>query len=276
MRCAFLVSVALFVLLLTLSVASAESIRIMPLGDSITLGYSVASTDNDYMIGYRQKLYLDLLGRGYDIEFVGSLLSGMLAQPSFDADHEGRAGWCADDCDPPYEGLTAHIYNFLAENPADVILLHIGTNDIGMDLQDPSAVGRLLDEIDRYSRDIIVVLARIIRRTDELPEVTTEYNDGVKALALDRMANGDRIMLVDMENALNYHDDMADPLHPNQTGYNKMADVWLDALVNIFSLANSEGITGTSSYLYGDFGPTGIWRYNGAPNNWSQITLTVP
>jgi len=39
-----------------------------------------------------------------------------------------------------------------------------------------------------------------------------------------------------MEHALNYPADMDDALHPNQAGYEKMANVWLEALYNILPL----------------------------------------
>jgi len=210
----------------------------MPLGDSITHGWNHIITDENYIVGYRQKLYLDLINSGYGVNFVGSLNSGMLAQPLFDFCHEGHGGWCTDACDPPYEGLREHIYDFLTNNPADVVLLHIGTNDIGMDLQDPYAVSRVLDEIYRYSPDIIVLLARIINRTDEKILQTTQFNDAVQSMAEVRPEYGETLFLVDMENALNYQEDMEDELHPNQNGYEKMANVWLEALYNILPLPN--------------------------------------
>jgi hypothetical protein len=204
-----------------------DPVRIMPLGDSITYGYSVMQPDNNYLVGYRQKLYGDMTNGGYDIDFVGSLSSGNLAQPSFDVNHEGHGGWCAEGCEGG--GLVPNIYNWLTNNPADIVLLHIGTNDIDAGIQDPNAVGRILDEIDRFSQDITVVLARIISRTDGKALQTTQFNEAVTAMALSRIENGDKIIIVDLENALNYVDDMDDSLHPNMVGYNKMAIGWLNA-----------------------------------------------
>jgi hypothetical protein len=63
-------------------------IGIMPLGDSITDGYIDAITDPEYRVGYRQKLYLDLTALGYDVDLVGSQLSGQFTPPAFDYDHE--------------------------------------------------------------------------------------------------------------------------------------------------------------------------------------------
>ena len=78
MKPKFLIATTICLLFLTLSVAHADPIRIMPLGDSITEGDGGISMDDDrYIVGYRQKLYLDLLDGGYsNVQFVGSLSSG--------------------------------------------------------------------------------------------------------------------------------------------------------------------------------------------------------
>jgi hypothetical protein len=231
MKYRFLVATTICLLLLTLSVAYADPIRIMPLGDSITLGSNASVTDNNYRVGYRQKLYLDLVNGGYNIAFVGSLSSGMLAQPAFDIHHEGHGGWCADGCYAPYYDIRDYVFTFLTNNPADVVLLHIGTNDISGNHENAAEVGGILDEIYRYSSEITVVLARIISRLDGKALQTTTFNNAVEALARSRPEYGDTLILVDMESALNYPGDMDDLLHPNQVGYNKMADVWFNKLV---------------------------------------------
>ena len=260
--------------LVSLSVAFADPIRIMPLGDSITEGY-IYSVISEYRVGYRQKLYLDLVNKGYDVDFVGGLSSGLLAEPAFDVDHEGHGGWCADGCSG--QNIRDNVYTFLANNPADVVLLHIGTNDIDANVQDPNAVVGILDEIDRYSRGITVVLARIINRTDDEEKAyrTTQFNDNVEAMALVRIANGDKIVMVDMENALTYPDDLYDGLHPNTSGYAKMADEWLNALYDVLpTLSTVQNMSAAGSVLYVDFGTDGIWKWNGS--SWTKITPSNP
>ncbi len=49
-------------------------------------------------------------------------------------------------------------------------------------------------------------------------------------MAQNRIANGDKIIIVDEEHALIYPDDMSGLLHPTQAGYNKMAGPWFSAL----------------------------------------------
>ncbi|HRX84482.1 MAG TPA: GDSL-type esterase/lipase family protein, partial [Phycisphaerae bacterium] len=221
---------ALGLLLAALPPAVQAVERIMPLGDSITYGWSSTNTD-----GYRRQLYLDLVAAGYSVDFVGSLADG---PGDFDRDHEGHSGWRADQ-------IRDNITTWLTNTPADIVLLHIGTNDIS---GGESAAGitaeveQILDNIDAYeaSHDVLitVILARIVNRSNPFDArglETTAYNEALQALADARIAAGDRIIVVDQEPALTYPADMADAVHPNDGGYLKMAAVWFDALDALLS-----------------------------------------
>ena len=207
----------------------ATSVRIMPLGDSITLGWMPPITDNIYRVGYRQKLNIDLKTGGYNVDFVGGLQAGSAVTPAFDIDHEGHGGWQAKGGTDG--GIAPNVNGFLLANPADVVLLHIGTNDIpsGANAAD---ITEILDNVDGYSKDISVVLARIINQTGDPARIlaTTQFNNAVEEMAKARIANGDKIIIVDQESALDYATDMADAVHPNVAGYEKMSNVWLNAL----------------------------------------------
>lgn len=204
-----------------------EPIKIMPLGNSITRGYYGSTDDN----GYRKPLYLNLTNSGYNIDFVGSQNDGDFE----DTNHEGHDGWHAAE-EGTDDDIVTNIFNWLVVNPADIVLLHIGTNDITEADQDISEVNDILDEIDSYSEDTTVILALIINRVPYSP-ATTQFNDDLNDMALYRIANGDDIIIVDMESALDYSTDMYDDVHPNDTGYAKMADDWYDALDNLLGFA---------------------------------------
>lgn len=218
---------AAMVLLVCLSAGASadEPVRIMPLGDSITRGWYGSVGSN----GYRKPLYLNLAGRGYNVDFVGGMNDGDFA----DRNHEGHDGWHA--AGGTGGGLLPNVYNWLVVHPADIVLLHIGTNDITYNDQDVNEVSGILDEIDRFSEDITVILALIINR-QSYSAATTQFNDELNAMALNRIAGGDDIIIVDMESALNYSTDMVDNLHPNDAGYAKMADVWYDVLDSILAV----------------------------------------
>jgi hypothetical protein len=68
-----------------------ETVKVMPLGDSITSGYTLVNdTVDPDPVGYRQKLWVDLNNSGYNMDFVGSRSTGdSKIPPFFDSDHEG-------------------------------------------------------------------------------------------------------------------------------------------------------------------------------------------
>jgi len=188
------------------------SYRVLPLGDSITLG--VGSSD---LSSYRKSLASMLdINTNYSFDFVGSLNAG---PETFDNDHEGHGGWTASQ-------LAVNIFSWLRNNPAEIVLLHAGTNSLTIS---PSGVEAILNEIDRFSPDTWVILALIINQ-DPYNATVTIFNNNLLAMAQNRINNGDKIIIVDQEGALIYPDDLADPLHPNDEGYSKMAQVWETAL----------------------------------------------
>lgn len=221
--------------------------KIMPLGDSITVGFDPSLGPNNvsgYWAGYRKPLYLSLQNSGYQPDFVGSQADGQLAG-NFDYDHEGHGGQTA-------AYIASNIYGWLSMNPADIILLHIGTNDLNINPQNTGAadVEAILNEIDNFSTDVIVVIARIIQ-TNPPQSYITQFNNNVQAMAEARIAAGDKIVIVNQENALT-QGDMSDSLHPNEQGYAKMANVWFNALNGSLMLCLPDISVSPASYDYGE------------------------
>jgi hypothetical protein len=106
-----------------------------------------------------------------------------------------------------------------------------------------------------------IILARIINSSWNHHH-NDEFNDNVESLALDRINNPnnpaypDKIIIVDMEDGANINydlvtddppGDMWDYLHPFQTGYEKMADVWFSGLEAILPVADA----GSDQNVYG-------------------------
>ena len=217
---------SIIILTIFLSINSyASSIRIMPLGDSITHGYPS---------GYRNYLWYKLQNAQYNVDFIGSQNNGYLVTPYFDSDHEGYGGW------KTYE-IAEIVYRLLEDNQPDVILLHIGSNDASPSqmVDSSSVVGleQILNQIDAYEYDyahpIKIILAAIINRKF-YHKTVTDYNRNLRAMANERILSGDDITLVDMENdAALKASDFKDLTHPNDSGYLKMSNVWFNALDDI-------------------------------------------
>ena len=235
----------------------------MPLGDSITRGIGLP-TDSAHYIAYRKTLHDLLVGAGYDVNFVGTLDDGFAVFA--ESQHEGHGGWTADEIvngrpDTPTAGKLS---DWLIADSPDVILLHIGTNDIN-ELQAPAGivpeVSQILDEIDQYDPNITVILALIINEQDHTcndGSPTSIFNYDVYDMALKRSdpsypgytggLNGDRdrIEIVDMEcdagiDYRSYIDggDMYNQLHPYPTGYDKMANLWFTGFKAIQPVADA-------------------------------------
>lgn len=225
--------IAIFALLLTAGCLEAQAetipIRILPLGDSITHGYWSNIGTNAYN-SYRKELKALLEAAGYDTDFVGSLTDGDFADPQ----HEGHDGWHADKSGT--NDILGQVTAWMAATDADVILLHIGTNDILADGANASEVSDILDQIFIVNSNATVVLALIINADPNAftwsSDVTT-YNSNLNAMAQARIIGGDDIIVVDMENGagIDYVSSDMIGFHPSQAGYDKMATNWYPSAV---------------------------------------------
>lgn len=215
---------------------------IMPLGDSITEGTSMRNVPPDEQkVGYRRKLFSDLTAEGFEVDFVGSESNGEAANPPIgDPQHEGHGGFTAAQ-------IAANLHTWLMLNPPDIVLLHIGTNNINTDNLDAftraAQVEQTLEVIDQWETEnntpVTVFLAKIIDRSnpvdDTFPNLRIDgYNQALEDMVAGRPA--DDVRIVDQHNALSYPSDMvlqnAGYIHPNQAGYYKMADVWKNSLLS--------------------------------------------
>ena len=242
---------------------NSSAIKIMPLGNSITHGYQQPLPL--IFDGYRKSLKNTLVNHGLNLNFVGSKSEGTF----IDNQHEGHGGWHSKHWyNNKKYSLADSLVKFLTLNPPDIILLHIGTNDIGEyfdsrndDTIDSTvaSVSGLLDTIYNFDPSIKVILAKIVNRLDDdqtlsvnESDTTTAFNIALLNMANLRIANGDNLSIVDMENALTYPDDLSDGVHPNDIGYEKMAQVWFDSIIEVLPKLN------TKIYLEGAYGGSGM------------------
>jgi lysophospholipase L1-like esterase len=221
-----------------------SQLKIMPLGNSITRGYTDPVPDD--FNGYRKKLKLLTEDQGLNFDFVGHRVDGNFD----DKQHDGNGGWHANHWAGHPKSLLDSVSIFINANLPDVVLLQIGTNDVGsyyfaandntIDTT-VSDISKMLDSIYNVGPDIFIILAKIVNREDDPISLTinetattTAFNNALGIMANSRIANGDKLKLIDMENALLYPDDLCiDGVHPNSIGYDKMAQVWIDAIVDI-------------------------------------------
>ena len=142
----------------------------MPLGDSITFG------DTDPRSGgYRYFLSTLLENDGYKIDFVGSQKSGTEFMP--DPDNEGHSGWKILALK---SGIDSN--GWLETYQPDIILLHIGTNDVryGDAVYAPDKLSALLDDIlVRLPEVLYLVVAQIVPFNWGPTQGHKLYNDAI-------------------------------------------------------------------------------------------------
>jgi lysophospholipase L1-like esterase len=194
--------------------------RVMPLGDSITDGFTVAG-------GYRIGLWQRFGPAGFTVDFVGTQSNG----PSTlgDHDHEGHSGWRIDMLD-------ANIVGWLQATNPHTVLLHIGTNDVIQNTNLPQAPNRLSALIDKITNTVPtaeVFVATIIPLANASQEnAVRTYNAAIPGVVQSKVSAGRHVHLVDMHAALTAAD-LADGVHPNAGGYDKMAATWFTALRSV-------------------------------------------
>jgi lysophospholipase L1-like esterase len=189
-------------------------IKIMPLGDSITYG----TPDPGYG-GYRHSLGALLKNDGYMVQFVGSQHAG----PVPEQDNEGHPGWTVAQI---RNGIDAN--RWLETSEPDIILLHLGTNDIrlGQSAVAPAHLSALLDDILVRLPRTHVIVAQIIPFRGGPDRDHQSYNDAIPRIVASK---GPRVSQVDMRTTI-LPGDYADGLHPNASGYDKMARAWEPAI----------------------------------------------
>jgi lysophospholipase L1-like esterase len=197
---------------------ASNSYKIMPLGDSITDGYYEVPG------GYRIELWNKALSNDWKIEFVGSLSNGPDSLGS--RQHEGYIGYTIAQ-------ISALVDKEIATYNPQMILLHIGTNDVLQSYELNHAPSRLQSLIERIFRDspsvqLLVATITPLASTTQNADVKT-YNAAIPKIVSYEQSLGHHITLVDEYSALT-PSDLNDGIHPSLKGYNKMGDVWATAI----------------------------------------------
>lgn len=174
-----------------------EPTKVMPLGDSITVGFGFAG-------GYRSFLQFELDKLPQPFAFVGSSTENP-PPPIFDDEHEGHAGFRVRDLisfpgdqnNPP-----STLEGWLDQGRPEAICLHIGTNDTASASEWQQAdedLAEVLDRIWLHKPGTWVVLAELIPTGDATRNLLVEsYNRRVRELFVQRYFAGDLVRWVDL------------------------------------------------------------------------------
>lgn len=240
-----------------------KTLNVLTVGDSITAGlvtYYNSSANWHVPGGYRLPLYKRLTRAGYTVKYLGTSdvfgtsTSGIQnpeeANPSpslgENVHHEGHSGARLNQMITRFS--TASVKAVIAEQGVpDVITLHLGTNDFGMD---GDTVDNALAEMKRliymlngsgeatgdkplYPNATIFV-AKIMPRADDglMTNKIGPFNEQL-ATYVTSLAS-DKLVLVDLGMANDYGLLRHDGLHPSTEGYAQMAKAWFEAIDTAF------------------------------------------
>lgn len=200
---------------------------VLPLGDSITHGYNSIS----YRYRLKQKTLND---SSIDIDFIGSQ-----NRPSIfsDTQHEGFSGYRTDEIlYGTYD--TAPLANRLNSiSIPDIALIHEGTNDMLQGYSVSHAVDHIRETIEvlrERNPNMTILLGQIV------PTGNTSTNASIRELN-SKLANlrntlfRDNSPIILVDHYANFYDsDLSDGIHPNESGEEKMAQRWFEAMLPLF------------------------------------------
>lgn len=201
-------------------------IRIMPLGDGITLGLG---SDGDG--GYREPLLPLLHQSGYDITFVGRLKNG---DNAVDPNHEGLGNVLIKEL--VYEIQTS---GTMRRSAPDYVLLHVGLKEMESNVSVPEALEDLMllvNFVQSQAPKATILLASHIPSSNSIVNTRIQvYNKELETAVKDLAHQGAPVSYVDMSKTITptVGVDLFNDFYPNDSGYRKMAQVWLDALKKV-------------------------------------------
>ena len=206
-----------------------DACMILPLGDSIT--YGLQSSDGG---GYREPLFRKTLTASQKITFTGSqkngpaTVQGPNGSVPFPTANEGNSGFTIDQIRGTIPaGVKAAIPH--------IVLLMAGTNDVyasSGQAQMPDRLTTLINAVVTAAPNALIVVATLTPLSNASWEATATTYDGEIPGVIQTIASaGKHVIMVDMSKMPT--SELSDGVHPNDTGYSYMADIWYAAIKDL-------------------------------------------
>jgi mannan endo-1,4-beta-mannosidase len=202
---------------------AAQPVRIMLLGDSITGSNGC----------WRALLWQRLQSTGYtNVDFVGSLRN-TYCSGTFDPDNEGHGGYLATNI-----ASQNQLPGWLAGRTPDIVLMHLGTNDVWSHLSATTIAGAyttLLGQLRASNPNVKLLIAKILPMNpsgcSDCAQGVVNLNNAIPGWAAAHSTAQSPITVVDQWTGFNTATDTVDGVHPNDTtGIQKMAAKWFGPL----------------------------------------------
>jgi len=225
--------------------------KILPLGDSITQAEINRAS-------YRYPLWKKLVDANIKFDFVGSMdnqydgfSKGKTPQPDykglkFDKDHEGHFAWSTYDIVKGYatnDGRgSGNLAQWVKKYDFDIALVHLGTNDAFHRSKHDAVFQELKNLIEVLRSDnpnAVILLAKMIpaKRQPGDGKAVQDLNDSViPKVAKELGTKSSPIIVVDHFSGFDAKSDTYDGVHPNESGEEKMAQRWFEAIKEALSM----------------------------------------
>ncbi len=202
-----------------------NAVRVMPLGDSITQGEAGQAT-------YRYFLDHMLRVQGYRVDFVGSQSAlydfekgtndGAAKYRDFDEDHEGRWGVTSAE-------VAAKIEDWAKASKPDIVLLHVGTNDLFPAGQVSTNTRRIIHGLRKVNPRVVVILAQLLPVRGGEAAVSAA-NRRLLVMAAQEQKESSPVVVVNMNRGFSLREHFYDGVHLNEAGEHLMAGRWFRAI----------------------------------------------
>jgi len=205
------------------SARAATTVKVMPLGDSITGSPGC----------WRQLLWSRLQSSGYTgVDFVGTLNDSTSCGVAYDGDNEGHGGFLATNI------LSQNLLpGWLSSSQPDVVMVQLATNDVWSNISTStilSTFGGLVDQMRAYKPSMRIVVAQILPMNpsgcSECAQRVIDLNAAIPVWAAGKSTATSPITVVDTWTGFNTATDTGDGVHPNDAGNQKLAAAWYPAL----------------------------------------------
>jgi lysophospholipase L1-like esterase len=210
--------------------AWADPLKVMALGDSVTVG-----TGSSHGGGYRAPFWERMRDAGVEVDMVGGKVGG---PETFDNRHQGYAQM-------PLHELSAGIHDKLRTFEPDVVMLLQGTDETREGSFSPHAFAANLEVmIDRIftARPAARLLIGTLPPTKfgRSQGARRAVNELLRRTVRERAERGQAVLLVDIYARLDATREMADANHPNDAGYERIGEAFADALLGVLGAEKIE------------------------------------
>jgi acyl-CoA thioesterase I len=217
--------------------------RVIVIGDSISEGGSGQDSFRrplwNALVTDPSNPLVDFVGTREGIRGIGGTCAADLPStafplvPDFDLQHQSYWGWCVEDVTAVLPSALAMLAAPQVDRLPDIVLVHLGTNDIVQDSQAPSLIRTDLENLVKALRAanpaIHVLLAQLIPNQGNAAQIGT-LNQQIASLATQLNTTASPVTAVDQSAGFDPIADLHDGLHPDESGEQKMAAKWWTAL----------------------------------------------